>query len=108
MEAVLNFRPGNAPTSLDQFLKKHRGINKAEFDEFQRSFLATLAKHVPEPAVQEAWKKLLAPAIEYMKLHCAIDEKSVGSPEAADTTLDRNRQYRPAARSRVQEFDRLG
>jgi hypothetical protein len=91
MEAVLNFRRGNVPTSLDQFLTKHKGIKKAEFDEFQRSFLATLAKHDFKPAVQEAWKKILAPAIEYMKLNCAIDGKSIGSPEAADTTLDRNR-----------------
>jgi serine/threonine protein kinase len=80
MAAVLNFRNGNSPTSLEAIVESHREhkITKAELKAFNDSFLETMRRLVGDAKVQEAWENLLKPVIEYMELKC------VGVGEAAD------------------------
>jgi serine/threonine protein kinase len=56
MSAVLNFRPGNRPTSLDQILEKHRHkeITRDEFENFHKSFFATLNNFIPDTKMSRA------------------------------------------------------
>jgi hemoglobin-like flavoprotein len=75
MVAVLNFRPGNEPTSLDPYLEAHRGkgITAREFDKFRESFLATMDRFTGgDQRIRKAWEDLFAPVIEYMKAECAV------------------------------------
>jgi serine/threonine protein kinase len=77
MVPVLNFRAGNEPTSLDLILETHRckGISESEFDKFRESFLATIGERFKgNQKIWDAWKALLDPVIEYMKLECAGKE----------------------------------
>jgi hemoglobin-like flavoprotein len=73
MSAVLNFTPGNEPTSLDNILQRHKDldITKAEFQEFERSFLDTLEHFFPnDPDILIAWEKLFKPITDYMISKC--------------------------------------
>ena len=72
MVAVLNFRPGNEPTSLSAIVKKHQnlGITHEHVDTFRRVFLDTLASRLPanrRAKIREAWEELFAPVVEYFK-----------------------------------------
>jgi hemoglobin-like flavoprotein/serine/threonine protein kinase len=73
MAAVLNFRHGNRPTSLDKIIAVHREmkITSIEFERFYESFVETMRKSVGEPQVQEAWENLLKPVIDHMIAECA-------------------------------------
>ena len=92
MIAVLNFKPGNEPTSLTQFVSTHRKIkiSAEELDKFCASFLRTIDKHYDSREVRVAWERLLKPVIEYMKQKCVgatTDKKgkskSIGSNKRA-------------------------
>jgi serine/threonine protein kinase len=70
LKAVLNFRPGGNPSSIDSVAARHVdfNLNAKHFEAFEASFLATLeqrfdpADNLAEPAeVIDAWKKLFAP-----------------------------------------------
>jgi serine/threonine protein kinase len=67
MVSVLNFREGNSPTSLDQFLAVHRGkgITTREFEQFRVCFIKTLKTFADDEEVK-AWDDLFKPAVEYM------------------------------------------
>jgi hemoglobin-like flavoprotein len=73
MAAVLNFRPGNRPTSLEHILDTHRKmkISNEEFENFHKSFLMTINNLVSEPTTRKAWEDLLKPVTEYMITECA-------------------------------------
>ena len=90
MVAVLNFRPGNEPTSLDPYLEAHRGkgITAREFDKFRESFLATMDRFTGgDQRIRKAWDDLFAPVIEYMKAECAAPEEPASPHETAPATV---------------------
>jgi hemoglobin-like flavoprotein len=73
MVAVLNFSPGNKPTSLDEIARKHSGhqISDIEFRKFHDSFLETLEKYVPKDGdVWAAWDELFTSVTDYMISEC--------------------------------------
>ena len=73
MIAVLNFSPGNEPTSLDNFLKVHKAldISKEEFEAFHDSFLVTLDRFFgDDPKIRKAWDDLFRPVTDYMIAAC--------------------------------------
>ena len=76
MEAVLNFRAGNEPTSLSRYIQKHSDLNvtEQEVEVFSDVFLDTLERKLPRHIPKEqriqiccAWKDLLKPIVEYFK-----------------------------------------
>jgi hypothetical protein len=82
--AVLNFRPGNRPTSVDQILDKHRGkgITRDEFKNFHKSFLITMNNFVPDTKTREALNDIFKEVTDYM-----ISE-SVGPPGEKQKCVD--------------------
>jgi hemoglobin-like flavoprotein len=92
MATVRNFRPGNKPTSLDQVLDKHRdkGITRDEFENFHKSFLATMDNFVPDQETREYWSNLFMAVTDYMISEC------VEPPHQAKTSgaLDRANAFR--------------
>lgn len=73
MIAVLNFHDGAEPTTLHAYVDVHRrlDIGADELDAFEASLLECLkARYAGQPRKVEAWAKLLAPAMEYMKRNC--------------------------------------
>ncbi|HMA71066.1 MAG TPA: TIR domain-containing protein [Xanthobacteraceae bacterium] len=100
MVAVLNYSPGNKPTSLDQILDKHlcEGITEGEFDKFQHSFVETLAmdRFKIQKEVRTAWGNLFKPVIEYMKSESTKrmnngQERVCGAGKANDDWLASNK-----------------
>jgi hemoglobin-like flavoprotein len=85
MVAVLNFRQGNEPTSLDAILDKHRGkgITAQEFERFHQVFLATMDQFTGgDQRIRRAWDDLLKPVVEYMASEC-IEAKASTPKDAA-------------------------
>ena len=70
LKAVLNFRPGSNPSSIDSVASRHAGfhLDSTHFEDFEASFIATLEQHVIESSdvrteiaeTSEAWKNLFA------------------------------------------------
>src|SRR5262249_26870353 len=93
MAGVLNFRPGNEPTSLTQIVDIHRKlrIGQKEFEEFYNSFLETIDEHFLSKEVRDAWERLLRPVIEYMQQNCVrstdVREKRPSSKHRPRKTL---------------------
>jgi serine/threonine protein kinase len=91
MAAVLNFRQGNEPTSLDHILDKHRGkgITELEFKKFRESFLATMDSFTnSDQELRKAWDDLFTPVIDYMISACveppsAREERGAGDSDGA-------------------------
>jgi hypothetical protein len=76
MAAVLNFRVSNEPTSLSDYMQKHRDrkIKPKQVDVFRDVFIDTLQRKLPRRIPKEqqkqivnAWKDLFAPIVEYFK-----------------------------------------
>jgi hemoglobin-like flavoprotein len=82
LKSVLNYRVGNAPSSIDSLMPVHhqRGILPGHFKAFTSAFVATLADvwaaeaasgMVMEPgeadAIAQAWQALFEPVIEEMQ-----------------------------------------
>jgi hypothetical protein len=90
MSAVLNFRPGNRPTSLDQILEKHRykGITRDEFKNFHKSFFATLNNFISDTKSRErdALNEIFREVTDYMISECvgSPGEKHVSVPDGAN------------------------
>jgi hemoglobin-like flavoprotein len=89
MATVRNFRPGNKPTSLDQVLDKHRGkgITRDEFENFHKSFLATMDNFVPDQETREQWNNLFMAVTDYMISECVEpphQAKTSGAPDRAN------------------------
>ena len=71
LKAVLNFRPGCDPSSIDSIAARHVGfhLDATQFEDFEASFIETLEQHVSRSTddraeiaeITEAWKKLFAP-----------------------------------------------
>jgi serine/threonine protein kinase len=88
--AVLNFREGNEPTSLAQFLEVHKGknITSAEFVKFHESFLDTMDRFTNrDQKVRKAWDDLFKPAVEYMIRECVTDRPEPDSVPADGVTV---------------------
>lgn len=88
LKAVLNYRPGNDPTSINSLIPFHqnKGITAQHFDAFKASFLETLRERIvedqPSPAdaadaaaIIGAWKALFEPVLEEMK-HKVLTESA--------------------------------
>lgn len=87
MAAVLNFRPGNEPTSLRYVMHAHqdKGVTEAELDQFAASFIGLLKDRLdslvaPEDPMSQrkdeicqAWHELLSQVLDYFR-----DTKLVG------------------------------
>lgn len=83
MVAILNFREGNEPTSLDAILDKHRDkeITAQEFKQFHTVFLALMDQFTGgDQRIHKAWNDLLEPVIEYMISAC-VDAKLLQSED---------------------------
>ena len=99
MVAVLNFRQGNEPTSLDAILDKHRGkgITAREFERFHAVFLATMDQFTDgDQRIHQAWDDLLKPMVEYMVAACVDAQAS--TPKDAAAPAGRVRRSRATPR----------
>ncbi|MFO1271460.1 MAG: TIR domain-containing protein [Rubrivivax sp.] len=77
LKAVLNYRPGNDPSSIDTLIALHhgRGIGALQYASFRAAFVDTLAAAAeadatPAPEVAEivrAWNQLFEPVLEEMR-----------------------------------------
>jgi hemoglobin-like flavoprotein len=94
MATVRNFRPGNKPTSLDQVLDKHRGkgITRDEFENFHKSFLATMDNFVPDQETRELWNNQFMAVIDYMISEC-VEPPGI-KQKTSRRALDRANAYR--------------
>lgn len=106
MVAVLNFRPGNEPTSLTDIVEKHRnkGISKQEFEKFRESFLDTMDKFTnkdkDQTIIREAWAALFKPVIDYMISEC-VDRSSAPQEPGAGSTDGANAHEVPSDKTDV-------
>jgi serine/threonine protein kinase len=76
MEAVLNFRSSNEPTSLSRYMQTHRDrkVTTTEVEVFRDVFLDTLKRKLPRripkkqrKQIDTAWKDLFSPIVEYFR-----------------------------------------
>lgn len=77
LKAVLNYRPGNDPSSIDSLVALHhgRGIGALQYASFRAAFVDTLAAAAGadgSPAVEvaeivRAWNQLFEPVLEEMR-----------------------------------------
>jgi serine/threonine protein kinase len=86
MAAVLNFYPGNEPTSLRYVIDMHRhkGVSEDELVEFEKTFLRLLKERFDtrlartdemvhhRAEIIEAWRELFGQVLDYFRKH-AID-----------------------------------
>lgn len=71
LKAVLNFRPGANPSSIDTVAARHVGfrLNAKQMEDFETCFIETLVQqfmqskdeHADMTEITDAWKKLFAP-----------------------------------------------
>lgn len=90
MVAILNYTPGNDPTSIDEFVGKHNElqISAIEFRRFHKSFLETLQTYVLKNGeVWKAWDNLLTPITEHMiSACCESPSRTKPGNEAAEAS----------------------
>ena len=83
MAYVLNFHPGNEPTSLQYLIGTHKkyAVTKLELEHFKCSFIEVCGSHIKsvitnssdEPTIddiQTAWTHLFEEVLEYLELGC--------------------------------------
>jgi TIR domain len=95
--AVLNYRRGSDPTSIEHLLPRHRGLgfDGTQLHNFRESFIQTLEHcidsrplHPPAPDtrdIADAWRKLFDPVLDALANELHITDWP--SPEVASTSV---------------------
>lgn len=101
--AVLNYRRGNAPTSIVHLMPRHRGlgIGAGQLASFRDAFLATLARWVKAPkadrdAITAAWARLFEPVLDELARELQIEGWPAAAPPkpAPRATMHRTATHR--------------
>jgi serine/threonine protein kinase len=105
MAAVLNFRPGNEPTSLRYVARGHRklGVSEAELVQFKDSFLELLEKRLGrwiergnpmlrrKAEILDAWRDLFEQVVDYFRKEGLAEMPAPEVPPDATRTKRRAR-----------------
>jgi hemoglobin-like flavoprotein len=96
MVAVLKFREGNDPTSLENYVKVHRDhkFEEEDYTKFLAAFLKTLDKYSGnDEQLHKAWPNLFKPVMEFMISRCAVkhsaDKGQASGKPAQEPSVER-------------------